>query len=98
MLLARAPIAFNFQVHFFVDEASASIEDPSVEWGEAIAPYVTVARRIIRRREFADAAARQFDAQVEAGGFDSQTALMAHRPLGNVMRARKVVYLAGRKA
>jgi len=94
--LARASLAFDFQLQFFVDEASTPIEDASADWREIVAPYVTVARLIISRQEFANAAATQFDAQVEAAGFDPWTALMDHRPLGNVMRARKVVYLASR--
>jgi hypothetical protein len=84
-------------LQFFVDEASTPIEDASVDWQDSIAPYVTVARLGIPQQEFADDAARQFDAQVEAAAFDPWSALMDHRPLGDVMRARKVVYFASQK-
>ena len=94
--LALAPLAFDFQLQFFVDEASTPIENASVDWPEMVAPFVTVARLIIPQQEFSNAAATQFDAQVEASSFDPWTALMVHRPLGNVMRARRVVYLASR--
>jgi hypothetical protein len=96
--LAQAPLTFEFQLQFFSNEACTPIEDASVDWQEALAPYVTVARLTIPRQELTDAAARQFDAQVEAAGFDPWMALMAHRPLGEVMRARKVIYLASRNA
>jgi hypothetical protein len=39
-------------------------------------------------------------ADIEAAAFDPWAALMEHRPLGEVMRARKVVYFqsqSGRK-
>jgi hypothetical protein len=95
--LAQAPLTYDFQLQFFVDEASTPIEDASVDWLDSIAPYVTVARLGIPQQDFANDAARQFDAQVEAAGFDPWSALMDHRPLGDVMRARKVVYFASQK-
>jgi len=96
--LAKGALRFDFQLQFFVNEASTPIEDASVDWPESVAPYVTVARLSIPQQEFSDAAARQFDAQVEAAIFDPWPGLMAHRPLGDVMRARKVVYFASEKA
>lgn len=95
--LAQAPVMFDFQLQFFVDEESTPIEDASVDWQESVAPYVTVARLSVPQQDFADAAAKQFDVEVEAAVFDPWSALMAHRPLGDVMRARKVVYFASEK-
>lgn len=95
--LAQAPLAFDFQLQFFVDEASTPIEDASVDWEESVAPYVTVARLHVPRQDPTDAAAREFQDKVEAAVFDPWVALMDHRPLGDVMRARKVVYFASEK-
>lgn len=95
--LARAALTFDFQLQFFVDETSTPIEDASVDWLETVAPYVTVARLNIPKQDFTDAAAREFDAKVEAAIFDPWSALMDHRPLGDVMRARKVVYFSSEK-
>jgi hypothetical protein len=39
-----------------------------------------------------------FIARVEAGIFDPWQALAAHRPLGEVMRARKVAYYSSQQA
>jgi hypothetical protein len=44
----------------------------------------------------ADAAA--FEARIEASVFDPWQTLAAHRPLGEVMRARKVAYFESQKA
>lgn len=97
-LAQAAPVAFDFQLQFFVDEASTPIEDAAVDWEESVAPYVTVARLHIARQDFTDASAREFQDKVEAAVFDPWMALMDHRPLGDVMRARKVVYFASEKA
>lgn len=95
--LAHAPLSFDVQLQFFVDETSTPIEDASVDWPESVAPYVTVARLGIPQQDVAGLAARELDAQVEAAVFDPWSALMDHRPLGDVMRARKVVYFASEK-
>jgi hypothetical protein len=94
--LAKAPLAFDFQLQFFVDEASTPIEDASVDWPEAVAPYQTVARLTLPIQEIAPAG-QGFDAEVEAAAFDPWMALADHRPLGDVMRARKVVYFRSEK-
>lgn len=49
------------------------------------------------QQDFSDAAARTFDSHVDATVFDPWSALMEHRPLGDVMRARKVVYFASER-
>jgi hypothetical protein len=70
---------------FFVDEQQTPIEDASVNW---TVPFVPLARLRLAvagvRAEIASA--------VEAAHFDPWGGLMAHRPLGDVMRARKVAY------
>ena len=56
---------------------------PTTEWREAVAP---------------DEASRfAFAQQVEQAVFDPWDALAGHRPLGDVMRARKVVYFASER-
>ena len=95
--LAKTGLAFDFQVQFFVNETDTPIENASVEWEEAVAPYVTVARLSIPQQDLGDAAAGRFAEQVEAAVFDPWGALMDHRPLGDVMRARKVVYFSSEK-
>jgi hypothetical protein len=68
------------------------IEDASVEWSQAESPYVPVARLRARRQT---TWSNRRAATVEDGmSFSPWHALAAHRPLGSVMRVRKVAYEA----
>lgn len=70
------------------------IEDASVNWST---PYHTVARRMLPLQDLGSAQALALARQMEAGVIDPWQALAAHRPLGDVQRARKVVYFASQK-
>jgi hypothetical protein len=97
-LLARLqaePLVFQLQLQFFANEAITPIEDASVDWPESTAPYLTVADLVVHPPQV-DAA--RFDAQIEASVFDPWQALAAHRPLGEVMRSRRVAYFESQKA
>lgn len=96
--LARGPLAYTLALQLFVDETRTPIEDASVDWAESVAPYVPVARLVVPTQAFDDAEAKARADATERGVFDPWVALAAHRPLGNVMRARKVVYFASEKA
>lgn len=90
--LEGGPLQFGLQLQFFVDEKRTPIEDASVDWPEDVAPYVTVGVLTIPPQDVQTAAGRELAATIEAAAFDPWSALMAHRPLGEVMRARKAVY------
>jgi len=96
--LAAGPLVHELQLQFFVDERRTPIEDASVDWAEDVAPYLTVARLNIPQQSLDDAAATAFAREVEQALFDPWDALAEHRPLGDVMRARKAVYFASAKA
>jgi hypothetical protein len=91
---AKGPLRYTLQMQFFVDERKTPIEDATVEWLEADSPFITVADLIVQAPSTDEA----FITQVERGSFDPWQALAAHRPLGEVMRARKVVYYASQQA
>jgi hypothetical protein len=91
--LLNGDVVFDFVVQFFVDEARTPIEDTSVAWDPDVAPFVKVAELRIPRRDPADRAIdRETSDKVDALSFSPWHALEAHRPLGSVMRARKVAY------
>jgi len=95
--LRNAPLVFELQLQFFSDEATTPIEDASVDWPESVAPYLTVARLTLLQQDSASTEGRALGQRTEAAVFDPWAALAAHRPLGEVMRARKVVYFESQK-
>ena len=95
--LRRGPLGYQLQLQFFVDEASTPIEDASVDWPESVAPYLTVARLTLPQQDVDSAAGLALAERIEATVFDPWAALAEHRPLGDVMRARRVVYFESQK-
>jgi hypothetical protein len=95
--LRQAPLVYELQLQFFTDEASTPIEDASVDWPETVAPYLSVARLILPQQDADSPQGQALGAAVEGAVFDPWAALTDHRPLGDVMRARKVVYFASQK-
>lgn len=93
--LEQGDLTFDLQAQFFLDEPSTPIEDASIDWP---APYLSVATLTIAQSSVAQARDPGYQAAVEAMSFDPWHALADHRPLGNVMRARKVVYFASAQA
>ena len=95
--LAESALQFRLQLQFFVDEAHTPIEDASADWAEDVAPYVTVGVLTLPPQDPATTEGRRLAEEIEAAAFDPWIALAAHRPLGEVMRARKVVYFASQQ-
>lgn len=96
--LASGALRWDLQLQFFVDEAITPIEDPTVLWPEASAPFVTVARVEIPAQDPSSADGQALATAIEANIFDPWQALAAHRPLGEIMRARKTAYFASQQA
>jgi len=92
--LRERGLHWELQLQPFVDEHRTPIEDASVNWPS---PYTTVARLTLPRQDVASEQGRALCEQVEAAVFDPWQALAAHRPLGDVQRARKVVYFESQK-
>ena len=98
--LSKGQLRFELQLQFFVDEERTPIEDATNEWPEDVAPFLTVGALTIPVQDTESVEGLKLSADIEAASFDPWTALMEHRPLGEVMRARKVVYFqsqTGRK-
>lgn len=90
--LKAGPLSFDIQLQFFVSEDQTPIENAAVDWPDTVAPYVTVARLSVAPSAISSRSDPAFAQQVEADSFDPWKALAEHRPLGRVMRARKVIY------
>jgi len=96
--LAKADVTWDFQLQFFVDDKTTPIEDATVLWPEAESPFVTVARLVAPKQDPHSADGKAIAQTIEAGKFDPWVALADHRPLGEIMRARKVAYFASQQA
>ena len=90
--LRAGTVTFDFQAQFFVDEARTPIEDPSVNWIEDVAPYVTIGRLELAKQDTASERGRELAAWIETLSFDPWHACVEHKPLGAIMRARNVAY------
>jgi hypothetical protein len=85
-------LSFRVEAQRFVDESRTPIEDPTVEWAEKVSPWAALARLTIPAQAAESRAGRALTAYVERLSFDPWHALVEHRPLGVVMRARAVAY------
>ena len=92
--LKRQPLHWDLQLQFYASEALTPIEDASVNWAT---PYSTVARLMLPVQDTASPEGQVLARQVEGTVIDPWQALSDHRPLGDVQRARKVVYFASQK-
>jgi hypothetical protein len=90
--IAKTPLAWDLALQFFVDETRTPIEDSSAEWKESDSPWVKVARFELPVQDVSSAAGRALSERVEALSFDPWHALIEHRPLGQMMRARSAAY------
>jgi hypothetical protein len=87
--LRERPCEFDIQVQLCVDQAKMPVEEPSELWPEALSPFVPVAKLRLPRQDIGgdDNLALQ-----DATSITPWRVTEAHRPLGNIMRARKEVY------
>lgn len=92
--LLKGPLDWDLQLQPFADERTTPIEDASVNWPTS---YTTVARLTLPVQDLASEAGRAAAEKIEASVFDPWQALAAHRPLGDVQRARKVIYFQSQK-
>ena len=92
--LETGPVAYDLQLQFFTDEKRTPIENASTVWSERESPFHTVATLTVAPQALDGPDADAFAGTVESSAFDPWNALEEHRPLGDIMRARKVVYYA----
>jgi hypothetical protein len=89
--LGQAEARFDFLVQVQSDPRRMPIEDASIEWDEAAAPFRKVATITIPAQVFDTEEQRRFGEDLSYTPWHS---LPEHRPLGGINRARKAVYEA----
>jgi hypothetical protein len=87
--LRDRPYAFDIQVQLCADLERMPVEDPTVEWPEQLSPCVTVAKLRIPQQDISGDDNLE---RMDALSFTPWRVTAEHRPLGNIMRARKEVY------
>ncbi len=87
--LKTGPVAYDVKVQFFSDAQSTPIEDHSVDWNT---PWLTVGRLDLLQQDVTLDRGKKLSEAIEKMSFDPWHALEAHRPIGNVMRARNAAY------
>ncbi len=87
--LRAAPACFHFLVQLQDPHARMPIEDPSIPWSEAVSPYRQVATLDVPAQTFDTA---EQDAFCERLQFAPWHAVVDQRPLGQINRARQMVY------
>jgi hypothetical protein len=90
--LAAGPLRYEMKVQLFRDEQRTPIEDAAVEWKEDVAPFTTIATVVIPQQDVLGERGAKVRDFVEQLSFDPWHALEAHRPLGDIMRARNHAY------
>jgi len=86
------PLEWELRVQLCTDLESMPIEDSSVQWPEEKSPFIAVARIHVPVQEaWSDAHSTQRD---ESLFFNPWHCIPEHRPLGSIMRARRVAYAA----
>lgn len=87
--LAEREAHFDFCVQLQTDATSMPIEDSGKEWREAQSPFRKVATIRILQQQFDSEQQSVFGENLS---FTPWHSLPAHRPLGGINRARKIVY------
>jgi len=90
--LRAGSLAWDLRIQRFVDETHTPIEDPSVAWDPAIAPWVAVGRLELPEQDLDSPGSVERARRVERLSFDPWHAPEEFRPLGAMMRARAPAY------
>jgi hypothetical protein len=91
MRLAAGASVFELGVQFQTDAERMPIEDATVDWSVEASPFQTVATLHIPSQRIDSA---EQIAACEAVSFNPWHALVPHRPLGSMNRARRAIYIA----
>ncbi len=78
---------FDLQVQLCTDVKAMPINDTTIEWPEALSPYVTVARVHLPRQ---DVSGQENNEKVDAISFNQFRVTEEHRPLGEIMDVRRI--------
>jgi hypothetical protein len=84
---------FDLQVQLSTDLDKMPVNDATVEWPEALSPYVTVGRVHLPRQDISGTLASE---QCDALAFNQWRVRPEHRPLGEIMDVRRIYSTSAR--
>jgi len=87
--LKQGALSWTLRAQLFVDETKTPIEDTSVKWD---APWVDLATLNLPQQDPDSPRGKEITELVSRLSFDPWHASEEHRPLGQIMRARKIAY------
>jgi catalase len=87
--LRARPYEFDIQVQLCRDLDRMPVEDVTVEWPEALSPFLTVAKLRLPQQDISGDDNLE---KMDALSFTPWRVTAEHAPLGNIMRLRKEVY------
>ena len=91
--LAEGDLRFDFLVQFYVDPVKTPI-DGAYAWQPVDAPLVKLAELTIPRCDIESPEAKREEYRLNGMSFNPWHAIAEHRPIGNIQRARGMVYQA----
>lgn len=87
--LSMGDACFDFMVQFQKDPYNQPIEDAFIEWDEDVTPFIPIAKLNIPKQIFDTPEQNAFCENLSLNPWHAR---VEHRPLGNMNRARKLVY------
>lgn len=87
--LAETEYCFDFSIQMQTDPQTMPVEDPGKRWNETTSPFIKVATVTIAKQAFDNDAQNQYGRDLS---FNPWHCLPAHKPLGGINRARRVIY------
>jgi hypothetical protein len=85
----NGPVSWDVRIQFYTDPKATPLEDHDVEWqGE----WLTIGTLTIPQQDAGSERGRKVSETLEKASFDPWHALVEHKPLGNMMRARNHAY------
>jgi len=91
--LQASSFDFDLQVQLCADLERMPVNDSTVEWPEALSPFVTVARVHIPRQDITDTS--NLD-KADALAFNQWRVTDEHRPMGEIMDVRRIYSASAR--
>ena len=89
--LRAGDLRYDFMAQFYRDPLKTPI-DGALAWGEQDAPFVKLGELTIARCDLDGEQARADERHLTGLSFNPWHGLVAHRPIGNIQRARRRIY------